>query len=191
MARSMTIARSSKWIIPCIISRCEGYAKASQATPFNAVHDMLSAYYNYTKEQYNGDIDITHDEYLELFYKVILDYDVLIYQPYLYCMDAYHRFGGHPTEYSESFFNEVKQQIEKELEQLTKRNEELQQLNKILEHQQVLDTLQRIEPLMDLYKVKECDDIFLYAALFNYGYIEGKRAERTKHKINLQEVHTT
>jgi len=51
----------------------------------------------------------------------------------------------------------------------------------LLGHQYITPAADLIEPLVDLYELKGSKDpCMFYIHLFNYGYIEGKRAERAR-----------
>lgn len=51
----------------------------------------------------------------------------------------------------------------------------------LLGHQYITPAADLIEPLVDLYELKGSKDpCIFYIQLFNYGYIEGKRAERAR-----------
>ncbi len=172
--------------------------------PYTALKSYQEAVYSvfyYSKARYEELMGVgsfyERNEYLHLFYDLALDLKGLP-ETVKKCASLYYHGTPHDTEIDAIFYarlcKEIKDEIERERAEqaeIERIKEETKELQRILGEQFPLQDLEKIKPLLKLAEHENRAGSYLFMAqLFNYGFIEGKRAERAKRKKSLYRLPT-
>ncbi|GEM_PF-5693722 len=95
---------------------------------------------------------------------------------------SFYRNTHRSSEHDPAFIEELLTAEAERAEAIRRNENETESIRKILRHQPVISSMGKIHPLLTYAKNHGGIDILTYVSLFNYGYILGKQAERSRRK---------
>lgn len=162
-----------------IVDKVKEHSQKLGMSPLKAFMDLTDKYYNFSVNHSKEQSTMTRQEYQYNFCRVIiseLTYFEFISDEYFNLLIGYYNFQIGECVLDEAFLSELQSEIKNWLQ----RTEEI---IKILGKHPVGESF-KVFDIVDILKLKlnhpALNDYFIYSYIFNYGYIEGKRAERAK-----------
>jgi len=183
---------SSKETLAAVIERAKITQERYKKSIAYSFEDSLLGCYKYSESWYrynNGDTKryYTFEEYKERFYSFIIGNLPFLPRVIRVYATFYYEDSHYSKEIDSIVVEELKKYSEKQLDEkrLLKRLEsESAELRRMLGFQNTALALKKVLPLYELEKVGKFNgrnDMLMFSIyMFNYGYILGKRKERTK-----------
>lgn len=164
-------------ILAIAIKQSKVYSQEYKISALEAYNMVIHNYFFYSEAHFNN--ICTMNEYFEFFYNLAQNKENL---PVLYEQIIVMYYGGHieTVQMDYEFLEKLCSSIEGEQKRTAQIMTNTKQLRKILSKQCV--PFDKIETIQRIVQINNSPDIFFYSNLYNYGFIEGKRAERARRK---------
>ncbi|MEE1124413.1 MAG: hypothetical protein U0L18_00530 [Acutalibacteraceae bacterium] len=166
-----------------IISKIKDHSPAGTA-PLEAFKTFVNNLFYYSTGRINYAEELTQQEYYNAFCGFILSeltYNEFISDEYFNLIFAYYGFSIKASPLDNDYFDMLQRSIREEQEEAQQLHQRTQELIAILDRQCVPDF-----PIFDIAEALNSKGrgytFTILTYLFNYGYIEGKRAERRRRK---------
>lgn len=165
------------------INKVKDYSLKNGTSPLNAFTSLVDSYYRFSKNHIKGTNALSHQQYYDGFCSFILSelsYFEFIPDEYFDLFVTYYNGQINICVLDNAFLSELRCAIKDERQRIQNLKAKTKEIISILDKQYILDnfSLDVIEAVM----LKGLSETFLLSYIFNYGYIEGKRAERARKK---------
>lgn len=160
-----------------IVDKVKEHSQKLGMPPLKAFMDLTGKYYKFSVNHSKEPLTMTLEQYRCNFCKFILSeltYFEFISDDYFNLLIGYYNFQIEKCALDEAFLSELQSAIKNWLQRT-------EGIIKILDKQSVEESF-KVFDILDILKLNHPDlnESFIYSYIFNYGYIEGKRAERAK-----------
>lgn len=162
-----------------IVDKVKEHSQKLGMSPLKAFMDLTDKYYRFSVDNSKEPHTITRQEYQYSFCRFIiseLTYFEFISDEYFSLLIGYYDFQIEKCALDEAFLSELQSAIKNRLHHA-------EEIIKILNKQPVRESF-KVFDIVDILKLKldryTVNNDFILSYIFNYGYIEGKRAERAK-----------
>lgn len=149
---------------------------------FEALNGILHNFYHFTKSHFVSQMGhIDRKEYFYAFYAIIMNEQTELPDVFLKGIALY--FGGTvrtDTSINETVLSVLREQIAAYRIKMSTLDSDTNEIRNILAHRPVISILELLQPLLRWFRANPEHQELIYADIFNYGYIEGIRAERRR-----------
>lgn len=153
-----------------------------RSSPLEALNSILYNFYYFTRSHFASQIGhINHKEYFYVFYAIIMNEQAELPNVFLKGIALY--FGGTVrtnTSIDETVLAGLREQIAAYRINMSKLDSDTKEIRTILEHKPTISAFELLPPLLRWFEANPEHQESIYVDIFNYGYIEGIRAERRR-----------
>lgn len=170
-----------------IMHEVKGYAEKYNITAIQALNEVLSQQFYYSEAKDIKCTRLTKREYGEAFYSFIMgesSYFDFIPNEYFNLIFSYCGYRLNDFEIEENLFKQLVKEIREHREAEERLKADTAEAYRIVGLQPIPENLEEIHKLINRYKLEEHNISFIVLNLYSYGFIQGVRSERAKHKSN-------
>lgn len=170
-----------------IMHEVKGYAEEYNITAIQALNEVLSQQFYYSETKDIKCTRLTKREYNEAFYSFIMGESTYIdFIPNEYFNLIFSRCGYRLNDFEieENLFKQLVKEIREHSEAEKRLKADTAEAYRIVGLQPIPENLEEIHKLINRYELEECNISFIMLNLYSYGFIQGVRSERAKHKSN-------
>lgn len=170
-----------------IMHEVKGYAEEYNITAIQALNEVLSQQFYYSENKDIKCTRLTKRKYEEAFYSFIMgesSYFDFIPNEYFNLIFSYCGYRLNDFKIEENFFKQLVKEIREHREAEERLKADTAEAYRIVGFQPIPENLEEIHKLINRYKLEEHNISFIMLNLYIYGFIQGVRSERVKHKSN-------
>lgn len=170
-----------------IMHEVKGYVEEYNITAIQALNEVLSQQFYYSETKDIKCTRLTKREYNEAFYSFIMGESTYIdFIPNEYFNLIFFRCGYRLNDFEieENLFKQLVKEIREHREAEKRLKADTAEAYRIVGLQPIPKNLEEIHKLIKRYELEERDISLIMLNLYSYGFIQGVRSERAKHKSN-------
>lgn len=170
-----------------IMHEVKGYAEEYNITAIQALNEVLSQQFYYSETKDIKCTRLSKREYNKAFYSFIMGestYIDFIPNEYFNLIFSHCGYRLNDFEIEENLFKQLVKEIREHREAEKRLKADTAEAYRIVGLQPIPENLEEIHKLINRYELEECNISFIMLNLYSYGFIQGVRSERAKHKSN-------
>lgn len=173
-------------LISIIIKEVKEYSATYKTTALKALDEgVLHKWFYYVNGQLsarNEPLTLSKRDFFDMICNFILSDKNIIPTKYLKLIHKYYNYVLEFLPLDEEYYKNLCDSLYSERVRIKNLESSMSETIRILNHQDAFTSADFVLPLVEALRLKEVSDFFIFIDLFNYGFIQGKRAERARHK---------